>query len=79
MNTLKLAEQCREAAKHLSYNKAGEDRAKHSLLEAAMRLEHVDQVLADITLVLRQHGALTTVPAFGKPTIGETLDQLTKG
>lgn len=79
MNNLKLAEQCREAAKHLSYNKAGEDRAKHSLLEAAMRLERVDQVLGDITLVLRQHSALTTVPAFGKPTIGETLDQLTKG
>lgn len=79
MNNLKLAEQCREAAKHLSYNKTNEDRAKHSLLEAAMRLERVDQVLGDITLVLRQHGALTTVPSFGKPTIGETLDQLTKG
>lgn len=79
MNTLKLAEQCREAAKHLSYNKTNEDRAKHSLLEAAAHLEHTNRVLNDIILVLRQHGALTTVPAFGKPTIGETLDQLTKG
>lgn len=79
MNNLKLAEQCREAAKHLSYNKTNEDRAKHSLLEAAARLERTNQVLNDIILVLRQHSALTTVPAFGKPTIGETLDQLTKG